>query len=35
MSVVVKRSEDDDVKCFCKGADEVVKNRLSEVGIDL
>jgi len=32
MSVVAKRTEDSTIRCFVKGADEVVKTRLSEVG---
>jgi magnesium-transporting ATPase (P-type) len=32
MSVVSKRANDDLVKCFCKGADEVVQLKLSNIG---
>lgn len=34
MSVVARRINDNEVKCFCKGADEVVQTRLTNVGID-
>ena len=30
MSVVAMRAEDNAVKCFCKGADEVVQTRLAD-----
>jgi len=32
MSVVVRKEDSEDLKCFCKGADEMVQGRLTKIG---